>query len=397
MQTEIRPLEPGDHLRHRELMEQAFGKGSVVPEPEHDAAPSDVANIWGLFAGGELQAALSIVPFQTHWGTQTILPLGGIAGVATWVEARGNGYVAELLTESLRVMRDRGEVVSALYPFSWSFYRKFGWEWVGEKRTMTLPLRELRAHPEGKSVRDITERDAQAARPKIEAVYTTYAKQFRGAFTSETHRWNSRLDHKNGRAAYVYEYEPTGEYLLWRYENDGRGKVVEWTARTPEGVRAHLSLLHYLGTQCDKAEVTVPSNSPLQAHFMHWDMETKVRPIFMGRVVDFAGAMRVLPPIPDAPNGSLMLAVRDDYAPWNNGTWRVGVENGIVFCDKAPEGTSSPDVAIDTQALSQAFWGYPSLEWLRAAGRIDTVNDETAWTLLFHLLPAHPVYTMDDF
>ena len=398
MKTEIRPLAPDDSLRHRELMAHAFGGGNVVSPPEENASPPDVANKWGLFADGDLQAALTVVPFETHWGSEIVFKLGGIAGVATWAQARGNGYVAELLTESLRAMKERGEVVSALYPFSFAFYRKFGWDWVGEKRRVFLPLAALHAAPEGKDVRDITERGGGNVRPKIEAAYTKYARHYRGIFTADTHKWEASLSHHDGHTTYVYEYEPTGEYLLWRYDTESRkGIVREWTARTPEAFRAHLSLLHYLGTQCDTATVTVPGNSFLTAHLMHNGMETKTTPVFMGRVVDFAQAMRGLAPVPDAPNGALRLEVTDKYAPWNAGLWRVGVENGTVFCEPETAQNAPADVTLDICTLSQAFWGSPSLAWLRSAGRVEAVTDEAAFALLARLLPACPVYTLDDF
>ena len=400
---EIRPLDPNDALRHRELMAQAFGRGGVVTPPApavgastaQDAPPPDMANKWGLFAGGELQASLTIVPFHTHWGAETVLPLGGIAGVATWAHARGNGYVTDLLTDALRTMKERGEVVSALYPFAWGFYRKFGWDWVGEKHTVTLPLRELRAAPEGRRVRDITQREAINAKPHLEAAYTNYAREYRGVFNRETHQWKNTLAHRDNRTTFVYQYEPTGEYLLWRYDGE-KGRITEWTARTPEGMRAHLSLLHYLHTQYETAEVVIPHNSPLPAHIMHWNMETKTWPVFMGRVVDFAGAIQALPPVRDVPNASLTLALHDEHAPWNKGVWEIGVENEGISCEKARDGVTA-DVTMDIQAVSQAFWGTPSLQWLRNAGRVDHVADEAAFALLSRLLPAHPVYTLDDF
>ena len=231
-------------------------------------------------------------------------------------------------------------------------------------------------------------------RPKIEAAYTNFARQYRGVSTADTRKWDGWFANR-GRTGYVYEYEPTGEYLTWWYDTETRkGTVREWITRTPEGFRAHLSLMHYMGTQCDTVLVCLPGDTFLPAHLMHNDMETKVQPVYMGRVVDFAGAMQALPPVPDVPNGSLTLALSDKHAPWNAGTWRVAVENGRIICEKV---MGSADVTLDIQTLSQAFWGTPSLQWLRNAGRVDHVADEAAFALLARILPAHPVYTLDDF
>lgn len=399
MSFEVRPLELADIHAHRTLMSHAFSHGRVVSADPPEIPEESVKGTWAVYEGGTtLKAALSIVPFEAHWGDGPVLPLGGIAGVATFAEARGRGYVDALLRQCLAAMRDAGQVLSALYPFSWAFYRRYGWEWVGEKRHVTLPLREVRASPEGKNVTAVS---GEKVRETLEPIYTDFARRYRSVFTTETHRWESSLGHHDNRMTHVYVHadgsggSPDG-YLLWRYERDGeKGSVRELIASTPGALRGLLSLLHYMGTQCERASVTVPADSPLWSHVMHWDVETKVAPVFMGRVVDLARALEGLN-VGGVADGAVTLAVRDESAPWNDGTWRIAAEGGKLACAPAVGGRPDADVTADIQAISQAFFGTPSLAWLRAAGRIG-VAGETGYSFLSRLLPAAPVFTLDDF
>jgi predicted acetyltransferase len=112
-------------------------------------------------------------------------------------------------------------------------------------------------------------------------------------------------------------------------------------------------------------------------------------------VVDFAPAMERLEVGMDVPDGAATVALHDDQAPWNDGVWRVTVEGGRVRCALAVGG-AEPGVTLDIQAASQAYWGTPSLQALRAAGRVE-VNDEAAFTWLTRVLPAATVYMLDDF
>jgi predicted acetyltransferase len=393
MSIELRALEPGDAARHRTLMNQAFGKGRVVTPPAPDAPPPDMANKYGVFEDGALRAALTIVPFVAHWGAEFTLPLGGIAGVATFAEARGQGHVDALLRHSLKVMHDAGQVISALYPFAWSFYKRYGWEWVGENRRITLPLREIRVSAKSISrIQDITGDSAQAA---ITPAYNAFAKQYRGVFTTETHRWENLLRHDDSRTTYVYQHGDDG-YLLWRYGNDDTGTVREMVANSPDAWESSLALLHYFATQCEKARVSLPADTPLYSYLMHYDVKTEVEPVFMGRVVDVSAALAALKPAPDITNGSLLLAVQDPHAPWNDGQFRVTVEDGQVQCAAQLGGTSIPDVTLSIGAFSQAYWGRPSLYSLRQAGQV-TVTSEAGYQLLHALLPAATVYCRDDF
>jgi predicted acetyltransferase len=400
--AEVRTLGPEDLRAHRALMNQAFSGGTVVPD---DATFGEGAekNVHGVYVGGELVAALGIRPYQAHWGENVVLPLGGIAGVATRPEARGKGYVDALLRHSLRVMKDAGQVVSALYPFAWAFYRRYGWDFVGEKRIVTLPLSEIKSAPEGANVHALPTDNADALERELSPVYTVFARRYRGVFTTGTHGWQGTLRHNNSKTTYAYIYKEPGKdvadgYLLWRYGDKG-GEIRQFIANTPAAWRGLLSLLHYFGTQVDEAKATLPGDAPLWSHLMHWRLSVKTEPVFMGRVVDVAGALASLSVAPNAPD-AVILQITDEHAPWNNGQFGISSEGGKVEMRPIRDAGVQPDVACDIQAFSQAFWGQPSLTELRRAGRVTVSSKETAeegFAYLASLLPAAPVFTLDDF
>ncbi len=58
--------------------------------------------------------------------------------------------------------------------------------------------------------------------------------------------------------------------------------------------------------------------------------------------------------------------------------------------------TDAPGVVLDIQALTQAYWGQPGLDRLRATGRL-SVTDETQYALLSRLLPPRVCYLQDFF
>lgn len=389
---EIRSLSAEDSHAHNVLMSHAFSKGRVVETPTPDATPEAKKDTYGIFDGGEMQAALSIAPFIAHWGANRTLAMGGIAGVATFASARGRGYADALLRKSLEVQKDAGQTISALNPFSWKFYQKQGWDWVGRRQQIKLPLRELPTFPGGKEVAPVPHESAQE---KLEPVCSRFARNYRGVFTNETRRWESALSHSDGRTTHVYQHPGDGSYLLWRYEDDGGGAVREFIANSPEGYRALLGLLHYFGPQCEFAQLTLPADAPLWNLFYHWGVNTEVRPVFMGRVVDFAAALREIDVAPSVGEGSVTVSLWDEQAAWNSGVWRVTVAGGKANAARVV-GEASPDVQLDIRALSQAFWGTPSLSEVRSAGQI-AVSDENAYALLSRLLPAFPVYTLDFF
>jgi predicted acetyltransferase len=83
--------------------------------------------------GATLATASGIPMRQNIRGT--VLPMAGVAGVATHPLARRRGLVRTLLNQLLEEMRDDGTPVSVLYPFRPSFYARFGYVTLPQHRT----------------------------------------------------------------------------------------------------------------------------------------------------------------------------------------------------------------------------------------------------------------------
>ena len=383
---ELRQLMPEDEPAIGKLMAEAFGRGRR-PEPDTDAPqavkPSLPKTRLGVFDGPRLVACAIIDNLTLAWG-EADAPLGGIGGVACTADQRGRGHVGRLLGESLLTMREVGQYLSGLYPFAFSFYRRHGWEWVGEQRQYSLPTSELKAGPEG---RCLTAYDGLDALDVVQPVYEQFARRYYGmGLRRETapgdiapHWWHRALEHQGNRTTYVQVYNDpaTGEaegYLTFRYpeDSDGAGQVGDFCANTPAAYKGLLSVLHYYGVQVEKVTFHAPMDDPLALHLMHWDLETKIKPLFMGRVVDVQAALTALRPSAELA-GKLVLQVSDAQCDWNNQTFAITADAGQVTVTPTP---NAPGITLDIQTLSQAYWGQPSLDRLRAAERL-SVSDES--------------------
>ncbi|MEU4677460.1 GNAT family N-acetyltransferase [Micromonospora sp. NPDC023737] len=86
---------------------------------------------------GETLAAASAIPMRQNL-RGAVLPMAGVAGVATHPLARRQGHVRTLLHQLLDEMRDEGHPLTALYPFRPSFYARFGYVGLPKPRTATF-------------------------------------------------------------------------------------------------------------------------------------------------------------------------------------------------------------------------------------------------------------------
>lgn len=91
---------------------------------------------------GDTLAAASAIPMRQNL-RGVVLPMAGVAGVATHPLARRQGHVRTLLHQLLDEMRDEGHALSALYPFRPSFYARFGYLGLPKPRTVTFTPADL--------------------------------------------------------------------------------------------------------------------------------------------------------------------------------------------------------------------------------------------------------------
>ncbi|HLV80381.1 MAG TPA: GNAT family N-acetyltransferase, partial [Chthonomonadaceae bacterium] len=361
-----------------------------LEEPEEWlTANADRMVVYGGHDAAGLQASVVVVDYRLHFGPDVLVLMGAIEGVACLPASRGRGYAGTMLKHVLEQMRDAGQVTSLLEPFSWDYYRRFGWEWIGARRSYAVPARILKASPETERVRVATLQD----RPKIMDAYTRFAARYRGLVVRTDRHWAKILDDSKKEFTYTYLYEPEGQaegYLTYRGGKGEETRLREFISLTPRAQRALLGLLRRHEMQVEKFTWSAPPDDGLWSRDYHWDIETKTRPQLMGRVVDVPAALQAWRPA-HAAQGRLKLGVHDECAPWNTATWQIDFSDGRV---EARSTSADPQVSLDIQALSQAYFGTPAVSDLRTWGRLQ-VHEEAGYQALVDLL-AGPMFWIND-
>ncbi|NJM05008.1 GNAT family N-acetyltransferase [Candidatus Gracilibacteria bacterium] len=102
--------------------------------PRERYTAEDLAQLRGLYLGDELVAQLQLIPLQLQTG-QGEVAAAGIGSVATAPEQRRRGYTAALLRHACDELRERAIHLAVLYPFKRSFYARYGWATLFERRS----------------------------------------------------------------------------------------------------------------------------------------------------------------------------------------------------------------------------------------------------------------------
>ncbi|SNT18211.1 Predicted acetyltransferase [Asanoa hainanensis] len=114
------PTEHAVSAHYREFLPYHSGNHTLVAEED-----------------GVTLATVAAIPMQQNV-RGLVLPMAGVASIATHPLARRRGLVRTLLNQLLEEMRDDGNPVSTLYPFRPSFYARFGYVNLPQDRTATF-------------------------------------------------------------------------------------------------------------------------------------------------------------------------------------------------------------------------------------------------------------------
>jgi predicted acetyltransferase len=388
----VRPYRDGDDEDIYRLGRLAFGgPREVVPK----RLWSHGSNWHGLVAedGGALVGCLKVWEAAQFFGGSPV-PMGGVASVAVDPHARGRGVATALIEAALPAMRERGQVISALFPSVPPLYRARGWEQVGSYERVKLRP-ELFAMLAKPATPTHLRRAVDADLPALHDAYLTFASTVDGMLDRSTPTFQvERVDELD-----IVEFAPGPDgsvrgYLTADRPEDERLFTYDLVALDEDAGRALLTNLgRWTGIM---TEISLRIVDPAW-----WQLLTTLPVLhdvinhpWMLRVVDLPGAIaaRGWPAAAFLTPFTVDLEVVDEHAPWQAGRHRLAVDGGKVTCE--PGGTGA--IRLAARALGPWFAGSADSAMLRRAGLLDA---DPAQARLLDLLTGapHPVRMANSF
>lgn len=394
--TEFRELPPERRVDFQRVADYAFSSVAGPQEYEgSESIPDRPGRQFGLFAEETLYTVCTHYDFTvSHRGEW--VPLAGLATLATAPEYRRQGHVTDLIEASLR--RWRGEYpLAALWPFDFGYYEQFGWAMGCKLTEYTCPPDALAFGREAPgTIRRLDPDDWE----ELRAVQESYGREYDLTVRRDESWWRERIfrDGEDGR--YVYGIDRDGElrgYVGYTVESDGGDRRMEVLYNAFADSEAYRGLLGFLSNY-DSQVAGVTLYRPAETSLLDMVPDPKVvsceiRPGTMVRVVDVVDALETVP-YPDEATGSLTLAVTDETAGWNDGTFELSVSEGTGEC--VPIEGADPDVRADVGTLSQVVVGYHSVEEARKLAELSVEREAVASTLA-EWFPSRTVSPMDNF
>lgn len=344
---------------------------------------------------GKINASLKICDFQMFYEQEEV-SIGGIAAVASRPDERYKGHIGQLLKFTLKEMKDRGIVFSPLAPFLYEFYAKYGWAISYDRYKYELDVNLLEGlKDDSYSYEYQDESDATV----IQQVADEYYSQYTGAIVhgDKFVKEKSDLIERFGyMMAVVRKAGKVVGFIVYKRDKD----ILDVDELVGVDMDAYKALLHYIymhNASVETVKLVLPQGHLARYLFKEPSVNVKFCSDMMMRIVDVQKALE-LRKYDSGVNENLYIKVIDERALWNNGIWKITVEQGRISATRDEQSNCQVEVSI--ASLSQMVMGYLSIDeidMLHGLTICDGIEKEKVMTSMRILFEKRRTYMNERF
>ncbi|WP_239256971.1 GNAT family N-acetyltransferase [Listeria ilorinensis] len=373
-------------VTNQELQEVGF------EEEELEQAKRPVlekADVLGWFDREKLISQLAVYPMEINvHGVR--YKMGGLTGVGTYPEYANLGLMHQLMRRSLKDMRERGQSVSYLFPYSIPYYRRKGWEIISDKMTFTIKDTQF---PNIVPVSGMVER-TNYDDPDVLLTYRQFANKRHGTLIRDELSWEEYFRwEKEELVAGVYyneRHEPEGYLFYWIADDVFHMKEMIYLTQEARHGLWNFVTAHY--SMVTEVKGRTYTNEPIAFLLEDSEIVETIQPYYMARIVDVVRFLSQYPFLVRPGEKNFHFVVEDPLLEWNQGIFGLEFVDGQVKMLKEPIG---PAVVLNIQTLTTMFFSYKRPRYLAKIGRVQADSDVIRQ--LEDLIPAEAPYFSDYF
>lgn len=361
MAIEIRTAREDDREVLHDMSQQAFMHRSSAFDADADRLAVSLDRRLVAEVDGTIGGKLSVWELGQWFGFRRV-PMGGIAGVAVKPEFRGRKIATELLRVAVRDMRDRGEVLSSLFPMNHTLYRRAGWQTAGRYPRHEVSVRSLLDLP--RPSRSVTFRAmADDDLPRLKEIHDAMSWREPGNLWYGDAYAARRLRVQAGKPgdAYVAEISGvvSGSVTVFREEpsSDREFYSLDIGSMVAADRDTELAIWRFVGANYPIAHL-VRFVAPPERTLTHLLGEREIYPTgpdfaWMARLVDAPRAIAGRG-FADHVSAEVHLSISDHIGQWNAGRFVLRVENGKGSLEPGGSGR----VALGVGELASIYTGW---------------------------------------
>jgi len=309
-----------------------------------------------------------------------------VAGVTDAAEYRGQGILTPLFATLLRDAKQRGALISTLFPAAARIYRKFGYEIIAEYLRVEASSRTLAEVSPPATIR--TRRAAASDFDAIRAVYDTWAIEQNGPLSRRGVSFNATAEDFirsfTGVTVAVDAEDTVCGFVSW-HRGEGVGtrasiSISDLLATNSDAYRALLSVIGSFASVAPSVKIDTSGDDLARLFLPGGEWKAIGSFPYMLTILDVAESLtrRRYPP---GMTTTLQFQVDGHFLPENNQAYELTVNQGWATCSN----TGHADRTFTPQGLALRYAGAQSCVNLRLAGHLvgGDVKQDLDWDALF--------------
>lgn len=291
----------------------------------------------------------------------------GVGGVATLPQYRRKGGIRACFQKALPYLYEKGAVFSYLYPFSTSYYRKFGYELCSKRLFYTVALEYIPSFEAGGSCYMLEKSTETLAMEDIPYIYRAWQEKYNTMVLDTPYDFNfikNANPFKDQVFTYVYRSakgEPLG-YMTFQNKRMDEPRKIECSRFfyvNEEGLKGLLSLAKSFASDYRQICFNLPADSCLEHLLPEWALGAVSCQLCQEGIIRIINAQKVLQDAAYKGSGSCILKIEDAFIEENSRTFQIVFEDGR--CKKAALTDRVPDAVLSISAFSALLMGgyYP--------------------------------------
>lgn len=328
--------------------------------------------LWGAQQGDKLVAVIAATKHFENRFRGADLKFSGIGGVVTLPEYRRDRLVRKMFKSFFEYAHAQDIVISALEPFNFPFYEKFGYAMSGQSFRYDFPSTEL------KPIQGPADVTCRPYDPEKDAAAVMEVQRSMARFGSRLFIPFWRLQSKGIPHGYVFERngEIVGCILVRFKEAKDTWKLcmnVNYTwFKTDDVLPAIVEFVYRYGSQTKAISWVMEPEMPLDYFLKNpGHQERKREGHMMYRVLKFKEYCQQIK-VPLEAHESIVVKLIDKHCPWNEGVWELMPSKGQL---KMTPSDGTPEITFTAVQLSHALSGILDASLLRSMGGLDCSKD----------------------
>ncbi len=336
-----------------------------------------VDTTWGLFNDeGKMMSTIVTCPARLTFEGQ-LIDCDEVHMVGSLPENRGGGNIRKMMDVVLHAFKEKGDPFAILMPFSFVFYRKFGFE--GAECEMIQKAKISQFAPFSCDL-DVHQVDCQEDVDQVRALYERHQLKRNLGEMKTDHDWQYRGGGEFGERDWWYgdkrhytylfrdEEGQAQAYFTFLFNNGPEGpfvgsmEVIDIAFESPEALRSIFGFIYGMRAKITEVKITMPRELDLGVILPEGDdVERTIRGHQMARVLDVEKVLMMLRHPEE--EGSYRIHIEDKFMPENTGTYEVDFAGGRTM---AVNKTGEPaDLAVTEETFLQMAIGLTDLELAR--------------------------------